>query len=245
MATLTDKEIRARTGFNDPKLPPSQVFVTTEDNTQWFIARFAEDAPVAAAALGWEAVARQRRRPITVWRGVGEMTLTLSLEFDAYRSGGSIEGLCRAVEVMAGAFVGGDPEPPKLIVFGKAVPHSAALAPQSRWVIQELAWDEAIRDSNTGQRMRQKFTLTLLLHTEAKKLEKVAPRKSAPTYKVKLARKGDTYEKLAARELGNKRHGRKLAQLNGDRDPTKKLKTGQQVRMPSAKLLAKWKRELR
>lgn len=229
-------------------LPPNQVELLTEDFELSVRARLLAP-PQPLGGGGVEAVPRPQRRPLTVYRSPEAPGLTLELLLDGWREQRSVEPECRALEKLAGAFLPSDPGPEKLIVVGDAVPHcSGAEALRHRWVISEQPdWndDPAVIRDVAGNRVRQAVALTLLLFTEATELQRVKPRQPKPKYKVAIAQKGDTYEKVAARRLGSKRLGRKLAQLNGDRDPTKKLREGHKVRLPSASLLAGWRKDLK
>lgn len=220
------------------------VAIQSEDGTLLVLARLWEDAPkVTGGYANWEDVARPGRRALTVYRGTDAPEETIALVLDGLASDSSVEGPYRTLEIMAGLGVPGDPEPPKLFITGQAVPHDSQKASQNRWVITGFTENDVTRRAD-GQRLRSQVDLTFKLFTEAAQLEKLKPRKSAPRYKATIARAGDTYLKIAARALGTQRLGRRLAQLNDDRDPSKKLRAGQKIRLPSAHLLSIWKREL-
>jgi hypothetical protein len=226
--------------------PPTaaEVQITSDDGTMVVRARL-DEPPTTVGGGGIEPVTRPQRRPLTPYRTPEAPGLTLSLLLDGWSDGRSVEADCRTLERMASMFLPSDPGPSKLIVVGEAVPHcSITEAVRHRWLISDPpAWGEALRDS-TGARLRQQVTLTLLLSTEAEELEQIKPRQPKPNYKVAVAHQGDTYLKIAARRLGSQRLGRKLAQLNDERDPTKTIPTGHKVRLPSDHLLGTWRKAL-
>lgn len=203
--------------------------------------------PTPFGGGGIEPDARPGRRPLTPYIGTEAPGIALPLLLDGHSENESVEDACRAIERMAGMFVPDDPGPQKLYVHGPSVPHCRGTEYlRHHWLISEPPdWDaEMTIRKRSGARVRQQVTLTLLLSTEADELERVKPRQPKPDYKVRTAHAGDTYLKFARRELGSERYGRRLALLNGDKDPNKKLREGQKVRMPSPHLLAAWKREL-
>lgn len=222
----------------------TEVRLTSEDGTMAVTARL-DDPPEVVGGGGIEPVTRPQRRPLTPYRTPDAPGLTLSVLLDGWRQRRSIEADCRTIEKMAGMFLPSDPGPAKLIVVGEAVPHcSLTEAVRHRWLIADPpAWGEALRDQD-GARLRQQVTLTLLLNTEAEELEQIKPRQPKPNYKVAVAHAGDTYLKIAAHRLGSQRLGRKLAQLNDERDPTKTIATGHKVRLPSDHLLDTWRKAL-
>lgn len=209
------------------------------------------DPPKVLGGGGLESVARPGRRPLTPYRGTETLGLSLTFLIDQYAEGKSIEPYCRVIEIMAGMFLPDDPGPQLLIVQGKAVPHcSGASAFRHRWKIGNSGDDIWADDPATirrpdGKRTRQAISLELWLDTEADELKKLPPQKAAPNFKVAVAKDGDTYRKIAKRALGEPRLGRKLAQLNDDKDPLKKLAQGTRVRLPSDHLKGLWLKDLK
>lgn len=209
------------------------------------------EPPKPLGGGGIEPTGRPGRRPLTPYRSPETLGLELSFILDGLAENESVERECRAIEVMAGMFLPDDPGPQRLIVQGKSVPHCrGAAAFRRRWLIANAGDDifaddpEVIRRDD-GDRLRQAVSLTLYVATDTDELERARPRQSRPNYRLVSAKEGDTYEKVAARELDSRRLGGRLAKLNGKRDPTTKLKEGQRVRLPSAHLLAEWKRDLK
>lgn len=212
------------------------------------LVRLGEGSPqVTGGVGGWEVVGRPLRRPLTVWRGTTDpLRMVLPLLFDGFAeatSGRSVEAEIRTLERMGG-LDSGDPEPPTILVEG-SLPHDASRTQgRNRWVIEGLEWGDAIRRASDGHRVRQAVTATLLLFTEDDRLERIKRPKKAPKFRYVTARQGDTFEKLAARELKLKRAGMRLARLNKGRSPDTPVKRGTRVRLPSDAALRTWKREL-
>jgi hypothetical protein len=248
-------------GRGVPLFPPDQVQLLTEDGVLRVVTSLGDGpAQITDGYGGWEAQDLPGRRARAVWQGVGVPTMALPLLLDGYSTNTSVEPDCEILEAMAGLEVPsgdnglryspappGTPRPPQLIVYGPAVPHSTLVAPTARWVVSGLEWtDPVIRTRPNAQRVRQGVNLTLMLAEEDEALSRIRKSKPKPhRQKVRSTSRLNTYEKLAAHYLKNKRYGRKLAHLNGARDPSKHLKDHTLVKLPSEAELAKWKRELK
>jgi hypothetical protein len=205
-----------------------------------------EPAKVSDGYGGWDTVARPQRRALSTWNGIGPVTVDVAGMFDGWSRGWSMEIWIRALEVMAGGPGGKGLKPPRLRAHSPLVPHMTDIASGNRWVITALSWGDLIRRAEPPhERLRQHFTLMLMLHVEADQLERVKPAKPKPAYKMIKARKGDTYAKIAARRWKLALLGRKLAKLNKSSNANKALPEGKLVRLPTDDLLAKWKRELK
>jgi len=198
-------------------------------------------APTTSGGIGgWEAVARHGREPLTIYRGPAEplkAAVAILLDgFDEGDEGASVEPEIAALERMGG--LGADDEPALVYVTG--IPHDG-----DAWVIESIEWGDCIRRPSDGRRVRQAAVVNLARFREDETLRRIKPRRSAPKYRHVRARQGDTFEKVAARELGTRRLGARLARLNGKRSPDVKLKAGHRVRVPAGDLLKSWKRDLK
>lgn len=227
------------------RLPAHLVEIRSEDADLKITALLGQEAPQLTGGVGgWEAVNRPNRRPLSVWRGVQEplrMVLPLLLDkWDDSASGRSVEAECRVLERMGG-LDRNDPEPPILIVEG-SLPHDESRAKSNRWVIEGLEWGDALRRAEDGHRVRQEVTVTLMLFVQDDKLSRIR-RGSSPGGRSRYvkARNGDTFEKIAHRELGSGRYGLKLARLNGKRSAGTHIKVGTRVKLPTASVLKSWK----
>lgn len=244
--------VKSGTRTGTQSFDPRFVSLTSEDGELTFVARLGPDGADVTGGGGWELIERQGRRPIVHWSGSEAPTMTLDLMLDKLMLGKSVEDDIRVIENMAGALVAGDTEPPRLIVSGQAVPHSAEKSSTARWVIaQPPDWGDKLRRQD-GNRVRQAVTLTLYLATEPNPLTQVsAVADQQPDYRVVGSKYEDTFASLAARELGNKALGTKLARLNRDfrsayKHATASTKTlGQPVRLPTAHTQKLWERELK
>lgn len=230
-------------------LPPR--WVALQSDTQIVVGILIDVDPTAGGGI--ETTARRERTPLTAWTGSSPEGMTLEILFDGLATDATVEPQIRAIEEMAGGFIGGR-EPAELIVSGRAVPHGFERASQNRWQISEPPqWGAKERNAD-GDRVRQWVTLTLLLVSEAEQLERIEPRTAAPKYELTTAKSNDTFAVIAARELGNRRLGGKLMRLNrelgdpyfdGWRSVDRKIKSGTQVRLPTAATLKDWKRDLK
>lgn len=228
------------------------VRVALQDVEEGRILEFEQMGPavVTDGYGGWTSRGRPGRRGIVQYNGVETIALKVPGMFDGWADEESVEDDCRLLEIFGGGLVAQDPKPPKLRVHGLLVPHAASAASQNRWVINGLEWDESdeghIRRSwPDGDRIRQMFSLVLVLATTPDELSKIKPAPAKPAYKVAIAKKDDTYKKIAARRLRDAALGLKLAKLNKHSNPNMKLKEGAKVRLPSSHLLELWRRELK
>lgn len=215
-----------------------------------FRARLGEE-PIkqSGGGAGWNSVQRPQKRPLVVRRGpTTAFTLTIPIVFDGYTEVRSVESDIRALEKMAGINVDGDPEPPLLVINGNgAIPWDVFAYPQGRWVVDDtqLDWGEALRHATRGFRMRQLVTVPFMLYTADDQLSRS---KQVASARYTTARAGDTFAKVAARDLkqyGGARLGNRLAQFNGKRDGAQKLEPGQLVKLPTAAQVQDWLRKPR
>ncbi len=199
---------------------------------------------------GWVPKPRPYRRPLTVWLGPqAPYSFPLPLLFDGWDSGDSQEADIRALEIWAGVNVAHDPEPPTLIIdAGGALPHDFVNAPQNLWVISDITTGDALRDPQTGERLRQSITPTFMLYTQDAALARL-PGKNIGSGRSVKAKAGDTYNKIASRYLrpyGGAKLGSRLSTFNGQRGGGgKTLGPGQIVKIPPASTLEQWKRGAR
>lgn len=240
--------------FDLPLPGPEYVGIRTVQlygaGSDYVIGQLAETSPVLTAGGGFEAVNRPLRRGVPRWRGTDTPTLTMALILGDNLNPGSVERDIAALERMAGGMLKRDPEPPHLVINGAMVPHARDVAGHE-WVMADApAWAagpasiELARDA-TGRRTRQAVDLTFMLASEDVAIRAI-PHAPPPRYRHIKARKGDTFEKIAKRELGDKRLAHKLATLNGRGGGSVSvvLHTGLDVKVPTGPLLAEWRRAL-
>lgn len=203
------------------------------------------DVLISGGGGGWEAVTRPGRRPITVWRGPDDAyRLQVPLLFDGYRSNDSVEGDIATLKRLCGMEQAGDPEPPKVYLQG-ALLDGPRKGNGRLYVIEKSPeWGACIRNARHGYRIRQEVTVTFMLFSQDDKLRSV-PNAAHPRFAYLNARKGDTYEKIAARKLDTRRLGPRLARLNGGRSPDVHLKAGKRVKYPVGAELNAWKADLK
>jgi hypothetical protein len=244
-------------GFSTHPVPsPGPRWVSLQSENGTVIAKLLSVTPFGGGGI--DAVARPQRTPVNDYVGQEAEGMTLELLMDGHARNHSVEPACRLVEQMAGMFNGGQP-PQELIVSGPAIPHGLEEASQNRWLIADQPdWSNDVPDGlvrrDGGDRVRQKVTLTLHVVNEPDALERVKPKRPRPNYRLHVANSGDTFEKIAKSELGTPRLGGKLMRLNRDvgaayfnhwRDPSKRIREGTQVRLPTAHELKKWKADLK
>ena len=165
-------------------------------------------ASITGGYGGWEQVLVPRQDPFTQWNGRGLYTMDLAIMLDGWGRQASIEPGCKSIEAMALR----DPgmlTPPPIRLYG-AVPH-----PELKWVVTGIDWGDVIRNSRSGQRMRQRLVLHLMEYRDGTTLVALpkasASVKSPRKYKVKA---GDDLKKIAARMLGKSSAWPSIVKLN-------------------------------
>lgn len=178
---------------------------------------------------GWSEVDRPRRSPLTDFLTVPLYRLSISAVLDGYAAGQSVQSQQHTIEKMARPV--GTEKPPIVNVAG-SVPRT-----DIDWVVEGLEWDEVTRDDG-GTLIRWGVTITLLQYVDPDQVEISGPGNRAKCkkhgkHKKVTVRKGDTLQKIAARELGSAKCWRKIASIKSNkiRDP-KKLKVGKVLKMP-------------
>lgn len=227
---------------------------------------------------GWQVIDRPRRQASTEWVDYGPLTMTLPLMIDGTAGLGTVVeqatigagrrspgfGSEQAVSAIVAApwasveatitYVEGwekpaGVEPPKLQVVSGPVAHR-----DLTWVIKSLTWPgDVIRDPQSGERVQQKVTVTLLEYvpptvailsaspaaaaqqrqattTVATAAGKAPVKPSGRTYTVKA---GDTLSAIAVRFFGNYRRETDIAALNGIRDMNR-ITVGQVLKLPAS-----------
>lgn len=199
---------------------------------------------------GIVAVPRPQKKPITVWRGpqdayTHEIPLVVSRLTDIGASlDHSIEQDLAWLEQISGVDMFNLEQPPLLILnAGGALPHDVFHSPQLRWVVpEEPVWGEAFRPRGYTERTQQLVTVKFMAWTGADELTRTVPTQVNSKY-VYVAKQGDTYKSIAARELkseGGAKWGNRLAQLNGARDGAASPGVGQSVKIPTAAEVKTW-----
>jgi hypothetical protein len=189
----------------------------------------------------WETVKRPYREPLTVWRGASE---AYQHKIPAVIDGFIDEEECgptkRTIELMAGV-LNGNVEPPRLTLDGYgAIEHDATNDPTLSWIIPEPPeWGEMVRRED-GVLIRQAFVITFALYTSDQELRRPAPPR--PSSIVIHAKRGDTFESIAAHRLHHAHWGGLLAKLNEQTSATHQLSAGQEVFLPDEKQRREWAR---
>lgn len=217
----------------------------------------AERPDVSSGYGGWEEVTRPKRSTVTTWAGQPARRLALSILFDNFEAGRSVEGDLRALERMALPRPGGQPPTVKVSAPGGVIP---PFYEGMTWVIDALSWGDALMNA-AGNRTRQAAVVTLLQYisddllavSPAKKRRAKRNRKTGKTTKkgakskrqasgakrnkghagrsAVVAFDGEDLLSVAARELGDANRWHEIAALNGIRDP-RAITRAQVIRLP-------------
>lgn len=224
-----------------------RIFLLAENENTYVNARLGPTPPATVSGYGgWEEQPIPGERAEPVWRGVGVIGVAVEIILGSLRQPRTdIAPQIDALERLAGLEDGFETrKPPAIIVHGRTIPHNFHENPNWRWVIAEFAWGD-IADGKHGRWHRRSATFTLWRLGKGDALEKLRPRKTHPDTRTVRARKDDTYNKIAQRELGTYRLGPRLARFNDARDPRKKLDKGKVVRLPSKHKAQQWREDLR
>ena len=155
--------------------------------------------------------------------------------------GTSIEAACDILEGLAGRgkHYNGQAPPGVKVDTAGVMTADVTTFPDNLWVVNDLDWVEEETVTNAaGNRIRARVTVSLLeanndttLRTAADQAARTLGGQIAQAITVK-ARAGDSLQSIAKRHLGDAGKWTVLIKLNPDiRDP-RKLKEGQNVRVP-------------
>lgn len=194
---------------------------------------------------GWQLVTRRKRVSLTDWQGVDPYRLQFGLILDSYALDAStplkdtIEGDCLILEKMSFADRKQNTRPPKVRIVGP-LPHT-----ELTYVVETVTWGDAIRNRDTGKRLRQAVTIGLLELVEDTVLNSLSPAKTMrsaqagvgslafpKTYVVKAT---DTLGSIAALIYGKQSAWHEIAKANGIRDPAS-IRVGQTLKIPNPSL---------
>lgn len=208
-----------------------------------FLARLGDGSATPSGGVGgWEVVNRPRRRPLTNWRGTPEpLRLSVPVLIDGWPNQ-SVEDECQTLLVMGG-LTGDDRQPPLLTLLGD-IPYNVDRRPNLRWVIEALEWGAYLRRPGDDARVRQAVTIGLMVPEEDDRLQRMKSRSGGDHSHTVTAPKGSTYEKVAAKHLGSKRLGGRLAKYNGGRSPDHPFTEPRQVKLPPNSVIAEWNQEV-
>jgi hypothetical protein len=197
---------------------------------------------------GWEKIKRDRRIALTEWQGKDPLEIDIPILFENWRTGDSLEGDIKQLEMIAGLGNKGGGEPP-LMTFnsGGVISHDYHDAPRHDWVISSISWGDCVKN-DWGNRVRQIATVTVTQFIDddvlgglssadkrrnknkgkiKKGTEKAGARKK--TYVVKFNHQ--SLVTIAKEALGDGKRWHEIAKLNSIRDP-KSTHKGQRLRLP-------------
>jgi LysM domain-containing protein len=245
-------------------MPPAVGYVTIRSSSPptTLTVRLGEDRPTVSAGYGgWDEIARPRRVGVVTWTGSPVRRMDVSVLFDTWAQGTSVEDDIAALDTLARPRRGGSPPTITLDAAGSHLPYKGLT-----WVIEALAWGDALMNVH-GNRTRQAATLSLLEYVSDQLVQERSPanrrqakaaRKTGQNTKKSAAERrtaakrgktsrahvgahtlavlgtaydGEDLVSIAARELGDPNRWREIADLNGLRDP-RAIVVGQVLRLP-------------
>lgn len=210
---------------------PRWVTFTADDPRLAITALLGDGQPdLSGGAGGWNEIERRRRTPMTDFNGRPLYKLSIPLMLDGFRTNTPMEWARNILESMASATE--DDQPPLIKISG-SVPHQ-----ELDWVVEDLEWGAHVRDESLSI-IRQEVVVKLLEFVDVDQVEiskagnRGAKCKKHAKHKRYKVKNGDTLRKIAAKELGNGKCWKKIGDLNGMRDPNKKLKASHKpLKMP-------------
>jgi hypothetical protein len=162
----------------------------------------------------WQSVAIPRGDPLTQWTGRTALTMDLDLLFDGYSTQTSVDPQIQTLEQLA-TRPPGMLTPPSLRIYG-AVPHANA-----QWVISDITWNECIRSSTYGSRLRQACMVHLMEYRPGETLTAVNKGIAATLPPVKYTvQAGDNLKKIAAHKLLHSARWKEIVDANKDKHLT-------------------------
>lgn len=219
--------------------------------------RFYQDPPnISGGGGGWEAVARPLDTVTTSWRGPTDgYTMELSLILDCFTAGKGdpkqdIEDDCRTLEKMYGALTSPVVQPPLLVLDANgALQNDVYNFPPLRWVISEPpTYGDVLRNAH-GRRTRQVVTVKFMKYTSYDELTRSKDAsQNAPRNTFTASATVNTFKKAAAKflkQVGGAKWATRLANLNGQRDPTKTLLPGRIYKLPTGAQIKQWEKTSR
>lgn len=178
---------------------------------------------------GQDEVARPRNVPLLDFNGGTLYRQELNLIFDGFKSNQSIEGAVVALERMARPQLPDYPQPPIVRVGG------AAAHPELEYLIENITWGDAQRDSTSGARIRQAFTLALVQRSDATILVSKPGGRSGGNSKSHVKRytvkSGDNLMNIAHKFIGSSKKWRVIAKLNHKKN-SRDIKVGEKIKLP-------------
>jgi LysM repeat protein len=239
------------------KLGEGQFMIQSFSPDFTFIGEFGDAAPLPdpASYQGWTVTGIPKRMGLTEWAGRSPMVIPVDFIIDRLEEGDGVyvQDMRDTLDKIV-ATASRDDEPP-ICIFesGGLVPHDFTHAQHVRWVISDLNWDKelTVNSASSLRPLRVGGTLTLTQYNHddnidsyegpakknrdknkgAKGKDKGRGKSKRGTYEVKL---GDTLHSIAARELGDSKRWKEIADLNNIRNG-RDIKQGRVLKMPVKK----------
>lgn len=225
------------TSGNLPAMPKAAYVSLQSSNPNLTVSAILdENQPKVSGFGGWVEIARPKRIALVDWTGISPIRLAFGMMLDAWGDGPrTVEQECLNLERMSRPGPQNQKPPTVKIVEGE-LPHM-----DKTFVIEVLDWGDCIRQRETGKRVRQVVSLTLLSISDSVASSKKSPANAArsaaagrggqahPTsIRVKA---GQTLSEIAAANYGDASKWKDIATANGIRDP-KNLKVNQVLKLP-------------
>lgn len=237
------------------------VRITCDDPPTDIRALLGEERPdISSGYGGWEEVERPRRKTVVTWRGMPARRLQVSILIDNWTAGTSIEWTIRQLEYLALPREGGQPPVVRIDAAGGALPwqsrrwvidaiswgdalmnvYGNRVRQAATLTFLEYVSDQLIDRIPPSKKRRQKKKRATGASTKkgAKQKRQALKRKkkhagsgARAVSTATMTFDGEDLLAVAARELGDARRWREIADLNDIRDP-RAVRAGQVLRLP-------------
>jgi hypothetical protein len=183
---------------------------------------------------GHPVAVRPKTSALTVWEGRQPFQLTVPLLLSQGAPRDTVPDLCRRLDQMASAKPPtanqANPTDPYTVTIHQTVgtlPLPGGIQAGDKWWIEDLTWGEGKRDRNNE--LYYKEVVVVLLETV---VDETLKTRGAHPYTIK---KGDTWARIAAKELGDQERQYELREMNGNKtDAWLKAHVGKTVRIPQS-----------
>jgi hypothetical protein len=181
------------------------------------VLRGEESPTIVGGEGGWNLISRPRRTSLTQWGGREPYQMDVSVLFDGWKTGTSVETDIRRLQAMA---IGSDFSPPPTIKIDGALPVGGAT-----WVITNIDWGANVYWSQTARgqynRLRQDAVVHLTQYFAEQRL-KIAITNALPNQYVVPKGTVTTFKAIAAAMYGSPARWKDIQKANPDqRDPNK------------------------
>lgn len=221
---------------------PGWVYIWSDDPARVIHARMGEASPkIVDGYSKWELVDIPHGEALTQWNGSNPLAIELSLVWDGWRSGVSVENGVTKLEKMAG--LGREDRVPAMLHWSGNYRHDYQHDPDIDWYIETVDWGDNMGEE--GLTLRENVTVTIRAFNGGEYIKKTKKKKRSSggskskkkcrakvkAYRVKHSDVKGGLAGIAKKLMGDRDCWRAIAKTNKIRDP-RKIHAGQYLKMP-------------